>query len=85
MGSDLKSRILNNALLKRVVGPEIAAQEIKSGMTIGTAGGSQFGYPKMIFSCLRERKKSDQNFEIDLWAGDQWERRLTVFSIQIGS
>ena len=69
MGSDLRSRILNNALLERVVGPEIAAQEIKSGMTIGTAGGYQFGYPKTIFSCLRKRKKSDQSFEIDLWAG----------------
>lgn len=69
MKSDLKSRILNKALLKRVVRPEIAAREIKSGMTIGTAGGFQFGYPKTIFSSLVERQRGGQEFQIDLWTG----------------
>lgn len=69
VGSDLKMRILCKALLKKVVKPEFAAREIKSGMTVGTAGGFQFGYPKTIFSCLVESKKNSQNFQIDLWAG----------------
>ena len=69
MGSDLERRILYKALLKKVVGPEIAVQEIKSGMTIGTAGGFQFGYPKTIFSCLQELKKHDPDFQIDVWTG----------------
>lgn len=69
MDIDLKSRILDETLLKKVVEPEIAVQEIKSGMTIGTAGGFQFGYPKTIFSKLVDLKKGDRNFKIDLWTG----------------
>ncbi len=69
MGSDVRRRILNNALLKRVVAPEVAVQEVKSGMTIGTAGGFQFGYPKTIFSCLHELKKHNRDLQIDLWTG----------------
>ncbi len=68
MKIDLKSRILDETLLRRVVEPEVAVREIKSGMVIGTAGGFQFGYPKTIFSKLVELKKSDQNFKIDLWS-----------------
>lgn len=69
MDNNLKTRILNETLLKKVVEPEIAVQEIKTGMTIGTAGGFQFGYPKTIFSKLVELKKSEPNFKIDLWTG----------------
>jgi succinyl-CoA:acetate CoA-transferase len=69
VGSGLERRILNKALFNRVVGPEVAVGEIKSGMTIGTAGGTQFGYPKTIFSKLVEIKKNDEDFKIDLWAG----------------
>ena len=69
MGNNLKTRICNETLLKKVVEPEIAVQEIKSGMTIGTAGGFQFGYPKTIFSKLVDLKKGDRNFKIDLWTG----------------
>jgi succinyl-CoA:acetate CoA-transferase len=64
-----KDRVLNKALLKRVANPETAAREIESGMTIGTAGGFQFGYPKTVFSSLWEHKRDDSNFSINLWAG----------------
>lgn len=67
--SGLQRRILDKALLRRVVKPEIAIQEIKDGMTIGTAGGFQFGYPKTIFSALGKLEKSEKNLKIDLWAG----------------
>ncbi len=69
MKSELTRRILNKALLGKVVKPETAIQEIRSGMTIGTAGGFQFGYPKTIFSTLGKIKKSERSFKIDLWAG----------------
>jgi succinyl-CoA:acetate CoA-transferase len=69
MDKDLKSRILNESLLQKVVSPEVVVQEIKSGMVIGTAGGFQFGYPKTVFSKLVEFRKNDPNFKIDLWTG----------------
>lgn len=69
MENDLERRISDKTLLKKVVTPEVAIQEIKSGMTIGTAGGFQFGYPKTIFSKLVDLKKGDRNFKIDLWTG----------------
>ncbi|MCK4821378.1 acetyl-CoA hydrolase, partial [bacterium] len=69
MKSELTRRILNKALLGKVVKPETAIQEIRSGMTIGTAGGFQFGYPKTIFSTLGKLKKSERGFKIDLWTG----------------
>jgi len=50
----------------KVVIPEDAVKEIENGMTIGTAGGFQFGYPKTIFSALRRYKKE---IEIELWTG----------------
>lgn len=69
MGSDLEKRISNKTLLQKVVGPEIAAREIRAGMTVGTVGGFQFGYPKTIFSSLVEHQKDNQDFKIDLWIG----------------
>lgn len=69
VGIGLKTRILDETLLEKVVEPERAVQEIKSGMIIGTAGGFQFGYPKTLFSKLVELKKNDPDFKIDLWTG----------------
>ena len=63
---ELEERILDPNLLSKVVEPEQAIQEIKNGMTIGTAGGFQFGYPKTIFSALSRHKKE---LKIDLWTG----------------
>ena len=63
----LTDRILNPALLEKVTSPDIAAQAIKSGMTIGTAGGPQFGYPKAVFAVLAERSEQEPDFKIDLW------------------
>ena len=64
---DLKDRILKPALLERVVTPEVAAQAIQSDMTIGTAGGPQFGYPKAVFAALVEHAKQNPDYKIDLW------------------
>lgn len=64
---DLKDRILNAAILKRVVSPEKAVQFIQSGMTIGNAGGPHFGYPKAVFAALVEYAKRSPGFNIDLW------------------
>ena len=69
MDIDITRRILAENLLVKVVKPETAARGIKSGMTIGTAGGFQFGYPKTIFSKLVDLKKNDPDFKIDLWTG----------------
>lgn len=65
--ADLKERILNPALLERVTTPDIAIKAIKNGMTIGTAGGPQFGYPKAMFKALVDHAKQAHDFKIDLW------------------
>lgn len=64
--SEFRKRILDPTLLCKVVKPEKAVEEIESGMSIGTAGGFQFGYPKTIFSALSSHRKE---LKIDLWAG----------------
>ncbi|MEE9612579.1 MAG: acetyl-CoA hydrolase/transferase C-terminal domain-containing protein [Desulfatiglandales bacterium] len=69
MKNNLTKRILDASLLQRVVKPDVAAERIKKGMTIGTAGGFQFGYPKTFFSALVAKRKADIDFKIDLWAG----------------
>jgi succinyl-CoA:acetate CoA-transferase len=64
--SEFRKRILAPSLLDKVVEPEQAAREIKTGMSIGTAGGFRFGYPKTIFTALSRRRGE---LKIDLWAG----------------
>jgi hypothetical protein len=44
VGNNLKPRIFNETLLKKVVEPELAVQEIKSDMIVGTAGGFQSSF-----------------------------------------
>jgi len=66
--TELNNRIRKPSLLKKVVFPEVAAQAIKSGMTVGTAGGPQFGYPKAVFAALAEHARDIPDFKIDLWA-----------------
>jgi succinyl-CoA:acetate CoA-transferase len=82
---ELQDRILNSVLSRRVTDPDTAAESIRSGMTIGTAGGYQFGYPKFFFRSLADKKKLDPEFHVDLWAagpvGDEIDGLLSAGGI----
>ncbi len=65
---DIKDRVRNVALRKKIVSAEEAAAIIKPGMTIGTSGFTPAGYPKAVPLALAERMKKDP-FKINLWTG----------------
>lgn len=51
----LKKRIRNKYLLKKVVSSEVAAGFVEDGMTIGTSGGANRGFPAAFFRALADR------------------------------
>ena len=57
MDEDLKKRIRNEKLWKKVVSPEVAAEAIQDGDRIGTHGATFCGYPRATFKALAERIK----------------------------
>jgi succinyl-CoA:acetate CoA-transferase len=66
----LKNRILNQALLDRVMSSDEAAMLIRDGMTIGTSGFTPSGYPKAIPLALIKRiKESGECLNISMYTG----------------
>ncbi len=67
MGQDLKGRVRNEKLLKKIVSPEVAAKAIRDGMTIGTHGATYCGYPKATFKALADRIKKGEKIKVQIW------------------
>ena len=68
MNENLKERIRNKALWKKVVSPEVAAGVIENGMAIGTHGATFCGYPKATFKALAERVKRGEAIKVQIWS-----------------
>lgn len=68
MDQDLKRRIRNENLLKKLVSPEVAARVIGDGMTIGTHGATFCGYPKATFKALADRIKRGEKIKVQMWS-----------------
>jgi len=57
---DIKDRIRNKELLKKIVSPREAALIIKDGMTVAISGFTPAGYPKAVPLALAERAKEGE-------------------------
>ena len=68
MNDDLKKRVRNEKLLKKVVAPEVAAKAINDGMRIGTHGATFCGYPKATFRALADRIKQGEKIKVEMWS-----------------
>src|SRR4030065_2099644 len=68
MNENLKGRIRNKELWKKVVPSEVAARAIEDGMTIGTHGSTFCGYPKATFKALAERVKAGEKIKVQIWS-----------------
>jgi succinyl-CoA:acetate CoA-transferase len=68
MDEDLKKRIRNEKLWKKVVAPEVAARAIRDGDRIGTHGATFCGYPKVTFKALAERIKQGEKIKVEIWS-----------------
>lgn len=68
MNENLKGRIRNKELWKKVVTSEVAAKAIEDGMTIGTHGSTFCGYPKATFKALAERVKAGEKIKVQIWS-----------------
>ena len=64
----LRERVRNKDLWPKIASPREAAELIKDGMNIGTAGGTYTGYPKAVFLALADRGKSGDLKEVNLWS-----------------
>ena len=68
MEEELKKRIRNKALWKKVVPAETAVKIIRDGDRIGTHGATFCGYAKETFKALADRIKQGDKLKVQIWS-----------------